>query len=75
MLVIYYKYQDKQVIPQYEFENFMLLYQAYKNLHGNSFIDKVCLEVNNWKILKPVGTFEENEDVIKIVRQVKSKRK
>lgn len=59
MLKIYYKYQDTQAIPQYAYENFILLYDAYKNLHGNSFIDKVYDEIKKWKVLKPVIVDQE----------------
>ena len=50
MLRIYYTYLDRQEIKQYEFENFIKLYDAYKALGGNSFIDEVNLEVRNWVI-------------------------
>lgn len=50
MLRIYYRNRDKGEIKQYEFENFMLLYEAYKKLHGNSFIDKVCNEIRDLKV-------------------------
>ncbi len=51
MLRIYYANQEKKTIRQYEFENFVLLYEAYKALGGNSFIDKIYDEVNSWKII------------------------
>ena len=51
MLRIYYHHTDTKTLRQYEFENFMLLYDAYKRLHGNSFIDKVCTEVKSWKVV------------------------
>ena len=50
MLRIYYTYLDKEEIKQYEFENFIKLYDAYKALGGNSFIDEVNLEVRDWTI-------------------------
>lgn len=50
MLAIYYRHNDKQEISQYEYENFALLYDAYKKLRGNSFIDKVKAEIDKWKI-------------------------
>ena len=40
MLTIYYNNRETQKIRQYEYENFVLLYEAYKALKGNSFIDK-----------------------------------
>lgn len=51
MLRIYYRHQESKLIRQYEFENFVLLYDAYKKLKGNSFIDKVYDEVKSWKVV------------------------
>lgn len=51
MLRIYYHHQDSKVIRQYEYENFVMLYEAYKALKGNSFIDKIYSEVKTWKIV------------------------
>ena len=50
MLRIYYHHHDTQKIRQYEYENFVLLYEAYKALKGNSFIDDIADEVKTWKI-------------------------
>lgn len=51
MLRIYYHHQDSGQIRQYEYENFVMLYEAYKKLKGNSFIDKVYEEVKKWKVI------------------------
>lgn len=51
MLQIYYRHVDSKTIRQYEYENFVLLYEAYKALGGNSFIDKIYAEVKTWKII------------------------
>lgn len=51
MLQIYYHNRDKGEIRQYEYENFVMLYEAYKALKGNSFIDKIYSEVKDWKII------------------------
>lgn len=51
MLRIYYHHRDKGEIRQYEYENFVYLYEAYKALKGNSFIDKIYGEVKTWKVL------------------------
>lgn len=51
MLQIYYKHLDSKEIRQYEYENFVYLYEAYKALGGNSFIDKIYKEVQGWKIV------------------------
>lgn len=51
MLRIYYRHRDTGEIRQYEYENFVYLYEAYKKLKGNSFIDKIYAEVKKWKII------------------------
>lgn len=51
MLTIYYHNRERKTIRQYEYENFLMLYEAYKALHGNSFIDKICREVNEWEVV------------------------
>lgn len=52
MLHIYYKHKDVKKIRQYELENFVYLYKAYKALRGNSFIDKIYKEVMEWEVLE-----------------------
>ena len=51
MLNIYYDNCETKVIRQYEYENFVMLYEAYKALKGNSFIDKIYAEVKTWHIV------------------------
>lgn len=51
MLQIYYHNRETGVIRQYEYENFVMLYEAYKALRGNSFIDKIYSEVKTWEIV------------------------
>ncbi len=50
MLRIYYANKPDQRIKQYELENFIFLYKAYKALKGNSFIDKIYSEVMTWEV-------------------------
>lgn len=50
MLAIYYKHHETGRIRQYELENFIFLYKAYKALGGNSFIDKIYKEVLSWEV-------------------------
>ena len=50
MLRIYYNHRDSKTIRQYEYENFIYLYEAYKALKGNSFIDRIYAEVKTWRI-------------------------
>ena len=51
MLRIYYHNREAKTIRQYEYENFVFLYEAYKALKGNSFIDKIYSEVKEWEII------------------------
>lgn len=51
MLQIYYHNRETKVIRQYEYENFVMLYDAYKTLKGNSFIDKIYDEVKEWEVV------------------------
>jgi hypothetical protein len=50
MLRIYYHNKEAKKIRQYEFENFIFLYEAYKALKGNSFIDRIYEEIETWEI-------------------------
>lgn len=50
MLRIYYRHKETGVLRQYEYENFVLLYEAYRALRGNSFIEKIYSEIKTWKI-------------------------
>ncbi len=51
MLRIYYHNEEKETIRQYEMQNFVLLYKAYKALRGNSFIDEIYEKIQTWKIV------------------------
>ena len=48
---IYYHNHKENRIRQYEYENFVFLYEAYKSLKGNSFIDKIYKEVQTWEVI------------------------
>ena len=52
MLRIYYKHKDDETIRQYEYENFVFLYEAYKSLKGNSFIDKIYNDIKEWEVIQ-----------------------
>lgn len=52
MLKVYYNNVNSKTIRQYELENFVKLYEAYKALKGNSFIDRVYSEVMEWKVIQ-----------------------
>ena len=51
MLRTYYHNKDSEKIRQYEKENFVYLYKAYKALKGNSFIDDIYAEVRTWEVI------------------------
>lgn len=51
MLRIYYHHREEKTIRQFEYENFVMLYEAYKALKGNSFVDKIYEEVHEWEIV------------------------
>lgn len=51
MLRVYYKNRTENKIRQYEYENFVFCYKAYKKLKGNSFIDHIKNEVDKWEVL------------------------
>ena len=52
MLRIYYKHKDDEKIRQFEYENFVYLYEAYKSLKGNSFIDKIYNDIKEWEVVQ-----------------------
>ncbi len=52
ILRIYYHNREARKIRQYEYENFLMLYEAYKALKGNSFIDKINEDVESWEVIK-----------------------
>lgn len=52
LLKIYYKYKDREELPQYEAQNFTMMYDAYKARGGNSFIDEVHKHVIKWELSK-----------------------
>ena len=51
MLRTYYRHCDEATIRQYELENFLTTYKAYKALGGNSFIEHIFDEVTSWKVI------------------------
>jgi hypothetical protein len=53
MLSIYYRGQDAGgKLRQYDYQNFVLLYAAYKALDGNSFIDTINEKVKNMEVIQ-----------------------
>lgn len=50
MLNTYYKNNGEDKWRQYEAENFGYMFEAYKALGGNSFIDNIHEEVKRWEV-------------------------
>lgn len=51
MLHTYYRHREDRTIRQYEYEDFTFLYRGYKALGGNSFVDRVKSEVDEWEVM------------------------
>lgn len=49
---IYYEYKHTGEIKQFKFENVAHLYERYKALGGNSFVDKLWREIKGWIIVE-----------------------
>lgn len=47
----YYRNLEKKTLREYEYENLVHCYEAYKRLGGNSFIDHIYQEMNTWAIV------------------------
>lgn len=48
--MIYYKRRSTCEIYQYEYESVAFMYKQYKKLKGNSFVDKIWEEIQEWTI-------------------------
>ena len=51
MLRTYYRHRESKQIRQFEYENFILMYKAYKSMKGNRFIDHIKSEVDEWEVI------------------------
>ena len=49
---VYYRYKEEESLPEYERENVDRLYEAYKALRGNSFIEDIYKEMRTWSTLR-----------------------
>ena len=49
---LFFEIVESKKIRQYEFENFIKCYDAYKALGGNSFIDDINLAVREWTVVR-----------------------
>lgn len=48
----YYVYTELGEIPYYEKENINYMYEQYKKMKGNSYVDEVVVEINKLPIKK-----------------------
>ena len=48
---IYYRHKEDKQLGEYEFRNLEECYKAYKALGGNSFIDHIYAEMQEWDII------------------------
>ena len=48
---IYYRHLADKQLREYEFKNMQQCYEAYKVLKGNSFIDRIHGEMQEWDII------------------------
>ena len=51
MLHTDYRHREGRTIRQYELEDFLYLYRGYKALGGNSFIDRIKSEIDEWEVI------------------------
>ncbi len=48
---IYYRHHDDRKLREYEYKNMEECYKAYKALKGNSFVDRIHAEMQEWDII------------------------
>ena len=48
---IYYRHNEDRKLREFEFKNMEECYKAYKALNGNSFIDRIHAEMQEWDII------------------------
>lgn len=48
---VYYRHHADRQLKEYEFKNMDQCYKAYKALKGNSFVDKIHSEMEEWDII------------------------
>lgn len=48
---LYYRHHDDRQLREYEFKLLAQCYKAYKALKGNSFIDRIYAEMQEWDII------------------------
>ena len=48
---IYYANRSKKSLHSFEYENVSLLYASYKEMGGNSFVDRIWEEMQEWDVI------------------------
>lgn len=48
----YYRNLAENSLRQYEYENLTYCYKAYKQLGGNSFVDHIYEEMQDWTVIQ-----------------------
>lgn len=48
---IYYRHNDEKKLKEFEYKTIQSCYFAYKALKGNSFIDHIYNEMEEWEII------------------------
>jgi hypothetical protein len=48
---IYYANRERRSLHSFEYENVAMLYHAYKEMGGNSFVDRIWEEISEWDII------------------------
>lgn len=48
----YYRNLGTKQLHQFEFENLCYCYKAYKQIGGNSFVDHIFAEMQEWEIIQ-----------------------
>lgn len=49
---IFYKYNVDKKIPDYVYQNFLDMLEAYEILDGNSYIHTIAKKMEQWEIIK-----------------------
>ncbi|MBQ2926979.1 MAG: hypothetical protein IJD98_00235 [Oscillospiraceae bacterium] len=47
----YYRYHNCKQLQEYQYRNLVQCYRAYKTLGGNSFVDHIYAEMQDWEII------------------------
>ena len=48
---IYYANRERRTLHSFEYENVAMLHHAYKEMGGNSFVDRIWEEISEWAIV------------------------